>query len=234
MNKAQYLSALETSLQKMKVADTDDILADYEAHFARKALDGYTEEEIAHRLGNPDDIALDFQTDSPKPQGAKSHLWGRLAACLADIGAVVFFPVLFVCVLALLPSAVGVLLLGGYLVGGSTALMGIPYMPLAGKLLMGGALIALAVLIALGGIWLFVLSKQMLRAYGRWHSNRWFGRHELPLPVTPQFVGKARRRLHRGTIFSAVSCLILFAAAYCVMSIQAGAPGFWHVWHWFS
>ena len=60
MNKKQYMDALEKALRQNNVADVEDVLADYQAHFTRKALDGYTEEDIAHRLGNPEEIAADF------------------------------------------------------------------------------------------------------------------------------------------------------------------------------
>ncbi len=60
MTKKQYLDALEKELRSRRVADVEEVLSDYEAHFARKAADGYSEEDIARKLGTPQDIANDF------------------------------------------------------------------------------------------------------------------------------------------------------------------------------
>ena len=60
MTKLEYLTALQTELRKKNVVDVDDIVTEYEQHFLFKLADGYSEEEIAAKLGAPEQIAVQF------------------------------------------------------------------------------------------------------------------------------------------------------------------------------
>ena len=53
MTRAEYLKALGAALRKQHVADVQDILSEYDDHFVCKLADGYSEEEISARLGDP-------------------------------------------------------------------------------------------------------------------------------------------------------------------------------------
>lgn len=68
MTKLEFMSQLASELHKRNIADAADVLEEYEQHFAFKLSDGYSEEEIAARLGSPADLAAQFE---PAPQGAK-------------------------------------------------------------------------------------------------------------------------------------------------------------------
>lgn len=68
MTKLEFMSKLASELHKRNIADATDVLEEYEQHFAFKLSDGYSEEEIAARLGSPADLAAQFE---PAPQGAK-------------------------------------------------------------------------------------------------------------------------------------------------------------------
>lgn len=237
MNKKQYLDALKKELSQNKVADVGDVLADYEAHFARKALDGYTEEEIAHRLGNPREIAADFLPDTTaqgKAGKPKNLGLTRLGLCFADLLALPFFLTLYVWAVAMLAASVAVLALGVYIALGMDLVSVIPVLPVAGGILAGASIAALSVLMFAGSVWFLLLSGQMTRAYFRWHGNRWFGRHGLNLPVMPQATGRRRRFIRRVVLVSLIGCIMLLAAGFIVLSVQAGTPGFWHHWHWFE
>lgn len=237
MNKKQYLDALGRELSQNGVEDIGDVLADYEAHFTRKALDGYTEEEIAHRLGNPREIAADFLPDAATPgkaDAAKRPGVTRAGLILADLCALPFFLTLYVWAVAMLAASAAVFALGVYLALGIDAVAVIPVLPVAGGILLGASIAALSVLLFGGSVWFLLLSGQMTRAYLRWHGNRWFGRHGLNLPVMPQATGKKRRFIRNTVLVSLIGCIMLFAAAFIVMSVQAGTPGFWHYWHWFE
>ena len=237
MNKKQYLDALEKELSLLRVNDIGDVLADYEAHFARRIADGYTEEETARRLGDPREIAADFLPVSKarKDEGAAKSRWiPRCALCLLDLAMVPFFAVLYLWAIAVLLGAAGVLALGGYVALGMTSLSFIPVLPAFGGALMGLSIVMVAVLLGLASLWSFKLASQMSRSYGRWHGNRWSARHDLPLPVTPQMTGKLRRTVRAAVIAALVCFVVLLAAAFTVMGIQAGTPGFWHAWHWFA
>ena len=237
MNKKQYLDALQKELLQNGVKDVGDVLADYEAHFTRKALDGYTEEEIAHRLGNPVEIAADFLPDAAgqdKAGKAKGLAFIRVGLCLADLLALPFFLVLFLWAIAILAASVGVFALGVYIALGMDLVSVIPVLTVAGGILMGVGIAVFSVLLFLGSVWFLLLSGQMTRAYMRWHGNRWYARHELALPVMPQLTGKKRRFIRRIVLVSLIGCIMLFAAGFIVLSVQAGTPGFWHHWHWFE
>ncbi len=237
MNKKQYLDALYKELSQIGVEDVGDVLADYEAHFTRKALDGYTEEEIARRLGNPGEIAADFLPDTAvqgKIDQAGNPGMTRAGLCFADLLVLPFFLTLYIWAVAMLAASAAVLALGVYIALGINMVSVIPVLPVAGGVLLGASIAALAVLLFAGSIWFLLLSGQMTRAYLRWHGNRWFGRHGLNLPVMPQTTGKRRRFMRGVVLVSLIGCIMLFAAAFIVMSVQAGTPGFWHYWHWFE
>ena len=65
MTKLEFMNQLASELHKRNIADAADVLEEYEQHFAFKLSDGYSEEEIAARLGSPADLAAQFE---PAPQ----------------------------------------------------------------------------------------------------------------------------------------------------------------------
>ena len=60
MTKLEFMTQLERALKKHGAADCEDIMEEYEQHFAFKLADGYSEEEIAAKLGAPEDLAQQF------------------------------------------------------------------------------------------------------------------------------------------------------------------------------
>ena len=62
MTKNEFLTQLMNELNKNDVADTADIISEYEQHFAFKIADGYSEAEIAAKLGTPVDLAAQFES----------------------------------------------------------------------------------------------------------------------------------------------------------------------------
>ena len=61
---------------------------EYEQHFAFKLADGYSEEEIAAKLGSPEELAAQFEsTDTAKKVGGSKALAVTglyFAVCLRD------------------------------------------------------------------------------------------------------------------------------------------------------
>ncbi|MBE0601017.1 MAG: DUF1700 domain-containing protein, partial [Firmicutes bacterium] len=230
MNKKQYLDALEKELRLQKVADVEEVLADYQAHFARKAADGYSEEEIARKLGTPQEIAEDFRPVSgAETDGApKGRAFTRIALCVLDLFAVPVFITLYAWAITMIAGSVAVFALGAYLALGLDLIAVIPVLTVAGGILLGAAVAAAAILLFTGAFWFFLLAGQLMRAYLRWHGNRWSGRHELSLPVVPQITGKKRRVIRTVVLVSLIAFILLFVAGFIVLSVQAGTPGFWH------
>ena len=65
MTKNEFMTRLASELRKRNVADAADVIEEYEQHFAFKLADGYAEEEIAAKLGNPVSLASQFGAVSP-------------------------------------------------------------------------------------------------------------------------------------------------------------------------
>ncbi|WP_276210794.1 DUF1700 domain-containing protein [Weizmannia sp. FSL K6-0777] len=60
MNKKQFLSKLESSLKSLPAHERQDILQDFEEHFAIGLQEGKTEEQMSASLGSPHQIAKDM------------------------------------------------------------------------------------------------------------------------------------------------------------------------------
>ncbi|SFL94638.1 Uncharacterized membrane protein [Gracilibacillus orientalis] len=56
MNKKEFITSLDTRLQKLTKEERQDILQDFNEHFDIGKEEGKTEEEIAHSLGSPSQI----------------------------------------------------------------------------------------------------------------------------------------------------------------------------------
>jgi len=234
MTKADYIERLGKAL-KGRVDDLDDIVAEYEEHFARKLADGFAEEEIAARLESPEVLAVQFADEGGEAVARKR---GR---GLAILGISLLSPLALFSIAAL---AVFVVFMGGaslaFLALGLCLVTGldpsgfIPPMPFAGSLLLGLSSLALALLSALGTIYSGLYLGQLWKAYFRWAGNRLFASARPPLPINPQ-LGAATRRKLRTTILVALAVMgVSFVAGFVVMAVDAGSPGFWHVWHWFA
>lgn len=65
MNKEQFLEIMEQQLVRLPKADRDDILSDYEAHFALGAENGQTEEEVCEQLGDPAELSATYLENLP-------------------------------------------------------------------------------------------------------------------------------------------------------------------------
>ena len=65
MNKTEFIAALEKQLLRLPKTDRDDILSDYEAHFALGLEKGQTEEEVSEQLGDPAKLAETYLENLP-------------------------------------------------------------------------------------------------------------------------------------------------------------------------
>ncbi len=242
MTKHEFLSQLEAELKKRKVADAADVVEEYEEHFAFKLADGYGEEEIAARLGDPAALAAQFEPGGETAQGAKrpsaalTWLWlawadlffGVLVVLLVSWGIVMVS-----CVLSF--GLVGVCLAGNLR---WAPVVTLPVMPYASALLLGLAMLGLAVACGAACRWYGAFVRQLLRAYGRFHRNALAparGEPALPpLPVQPQLAPTGRRRL-RAVLTAGFVCFgVFFVLGIVVSAVLAGDLQFWHVWGWFG
>jgi hypothetical protein len=231
MTKDDFLGRLEKSLRG-RVEDLGDILGEYEQHFARKLADGYGEEEIAARLGEPEALAEQF-AESASPRRRPGKAFAFAGVCILSLFALCAFVALFAWVIGVGAGAIASFATGICLVSPLRIGVGIPPMPYVGSLLLGLSILAFSVLCALATGYSFLFVVQLCRAYFRWAGNSLKATVLPPLPVNPQLPPARRRRLRSLALAALAVMGGCFVAAYAVMAIMAGSLGFWHVWRWF-
>lgn len=79
MTKNEFLSRLEAELEARRVPEPEDILGEYRRHFEYKLADGYSEEEIAARLGAPEELAAQFEPEREAPHPSRAGSAARSA-----------------------------------------------------------------------------------------------------------------------------------------------------------
>jgi uncharacterized membrane protein len=240
MKKQQYLDELKKSLEKAKVADVDDIIFEYAQHFDFKLADGFTDEEIAAKLGNVNDVAAQFAESGVKTNtkviGGKPLVYTGLG--VSNIGTGMFFTLFAAWTVVLGAVALAFLFTAGLLLTGTNIANLVPPMPYINKFLFSFPIMALSVLSALGTIYCFLYMKQLCRAYARWHRNIVAAAKQKPilpsLAKHPQLAPKTKRKLRNIFAITFAVFGIMFIIAYAVAAIKAGNFEFWHVWEWFA
>lgn len=235
MTKLEYLTALQAELRKKNVADVEDIVTEYEQHFLFKLADGYSEEEIAAKLGAPEQIAIQFAglPGEKKKKGGKKAL---LAIWLTFVGIfeVSLYIAFFCFVVALFGASLVPAVFGVELIAGINYMSLLPPMPYGGAVVMGVMLLSMSVLLFISVLYCFAFLRQMVRASLRWHKNLMSDEALPPLPLGPQFSPKGKRTI-RGVFLWAVMIFgIAFVAGYATLAISAQNLGFWHALGWFG
>ena len=82
MTKNEFLSRLEAELEARRVPEPEDILGEYRRHFEYKLADGYSEEEIAARLGAPEELAAQSEPEREARASLPCRLCGTQRADL--------------------------------------------------------------------------------------------------------------------------------------------------------
>ena len=239
MTKLEFIEKLTAELKRSSVADAADIIEEYEQHFAFKLSDGYTEEEIAAKLGDPKEIAAQYAPAPAEKTG------GKKVVPVIGLGVTdFFFGVLYslLCAWEIIMGVftVAVSILSVNFIGNLSLLkysMALD-MPVHCAIVLGIAFAALTVLSAIGTIYFFGFIKQLARSFGRFHKNALAaasGKATLPpLPVYPQFTGKTKRMLRKTATLSTAVFAVCFLAGFVTCVITAGSFEFWHTWGWFG
>ena len=238
MTKSEFMEGLERALRQKQIADVKEVIQEYEEHFAFKLADGFSEEEIAAKLGDPVAIADQFDTDTIEVGGSGSPGITRLGLSLTGLVAGLFF---------LLLAAWGMVVAIFSLISGATAVALIanlniwtliPPMPYQSALLFGIAMAMLSILSALALIWYLTLLRQMTRVYGRFHHNTMaaaLGKPILPsIALYPSFQPKVKRRLRCMAMIAFSLFAVSFTLGMLVSMLSTGSLGFWHTWGWFG
>lgn len=235
MTKQEYLNELKVELGKNAVADAEEILSEYEQHFLFKLADGFTEQEIAAKLGAPAQIAAQYACipGEKKAKGGKKFLLGLWLTIIGIFevmlyGAFLWFIGALFCA-SLVPAALGV-----EFIAGLNFMNILPPMPYGGAIVFGIALLALGVMLFLFAVYCFAYLRQMVRVSLRWRKNLMSDEALPMLPMSPQFKPKTRRALRSILLWAVLIFAIAFVAGYTILAIYTHSFGFWHALGWFG
>jgi len=240
MTKNEFLSKLADELRKNNVSDADEIISEYEQHFAFKMADGFSEEEIAAKLGDPAAVAAQFESDadSRKSGGGGRKAITVIGLCFIDIFAGAFFALLFAWELVMIAFSVCSAVVSVCLFVNISPWAIIPPMPPLPGVVFGVSMASLSVLSVTGSIYFAALIRQLMRSYGRFHQNSIAiasGKAVLPsLSVYPRLPAKANRRIRNVAVFALVLFTAFIVLGAIISMISSGALEFWHAWGWFG
>lgn len=176
MNRAHFMAQLRDGLSGLHHSDIDDILRDYESHFADGAADGRTEDEVAAALGDPTRLARELRAEAgfrrwEQDRSAGNFLGVVLAILgLATIDFIILLP--FLCGLAAIFFGLSVACLA-CVVGGTFLLFSLLWGGVMGN---GGMQLLMALGLisgAIGGgallLWIMEAIAKLLIRYARLH-----------------------------------------------------------------
>ncbi len=239
MTKLEFLEKLTTELNHRNVADTADIMEEYEQHFAFKLADGYSEEEISAKLGDPRAIAAQYDPIPQKSNGGKKAI-ATIGIGVADFLFAILCILLYAWEVAMAALIVCFGTVTVTLLTGAKKLFAvyIPEMPYHCAVIFSIVFAALTILSIVGTIYFFGFIRQLMRSFSRFHKNTLAfasGKATLPsLPVYPQFSAKTKRTLRKIAVVAVTVFAVCFIAGFAVCVITAGSFEFWHVWGWFG
>ena len=237
MTKNEFLTQLMNELNKNDVADTADIISEYEQHFAFKIADGYSEAEIAAKLGTPADLAAQFESGRAEKYSRIQKAVTIIGLGFADFFAGIFFILLFAWEVIVAAFSLASVVVSVCLIGGFNLYSLLPPMPYWCGAVFGLSFAALAVLSAVGCVYFAAFIRQLMRSHSRFHHNvlaSVSGRVSLPpLAVHPQFPVRINRRIRTVALYALALFAACFVLAMIVAMVSSGALGFWHAWGWF-
>jgi len=171
MTRGQFFTQLKTGLAGLPQAEIDDIVADYESHFADAAAAGRSEAEVAASLGDPARLAKELRAEvsikrweaDRSPQNffnAGVALFGLLA-----LDVFILLPMAFVALIVIAVIGLMLFIVGGIGLALTAAIFhGHVAVGLAGLGLISGVIGAGAlILLLLGG------AMRLLAYYARLH-----------------------------------------------------------------
>ena len=238
MTKNEFLSTLASELNRRAIEDTDEIVSEYEQHFRFKMADGYPEEEIAAKLGDPVLIATQFDPDDSQPVRGRAKWMAKGVFVIAAVPVALLFLMLMVTAIALIAFVLSFTALAVALFADINVYSLIPPMPYWNGAVFGVAAAALTLLLAVGCVYYLAFIRQLARAYRRFRSNviaSVTGTAPLPpLTIYPQLTGKTNRRLRLLALLSFALFAISLLLGIIVAVLSTGTIEFWHAWNWFA
>lgn len=237
MTKNEFMAQLASELHRRSVSDAADVIGEYEQHFAFKLADGYSEEEIAARLGDPAALAAQFEESEEPKQKSGNRFLVAAGVCMADLFAGLFFLLLAAWEIVMVAAGMAFGALAVCLIGGLDVYGLLPAMPYWCGAILALAFLALAVLSAVGCIYYGAFLRQLVRSYKRFRHNALCaasGEAALPcLAIHPQFSAVGKRRLRTVALVSLALFAACFVLSLVACALSAGSLAFWHAWGWF-
>lgn len=237
MKKNEFISTLKSVLERNKISDTAEIVEEYEQHFAFRLADGYSEEEIASRLGDPKQLAMQYRqgtSSTTKHSGALT----KIGLGFADVFAGLFFLLLALFGVVIAAASVAFAGLGVSLIGGMNPWSLLPSMPYWCGAILGFALVALALLSAVGCVYYWSFLIQLGRSFLRFQRNLLASASEKPvlpsLPARAKLSPRTNRHLRNVLMIALLAFAVCFVLGYLSCALSAGSFEFWHAWGWFG
>lgn len=238
MTKNEFLLKLSDELKKRSINDIDDIISEYEQHFTFKTADGFSEEEIAAKLGDPVSLASQFEGTGEFKRSRGRKITTVMGLGIIDLFAGAFFILLMAWGIIMAAFSICSAGIAVCLLGGINPLALIPHMPYLPGFVFGVSLAALSVLSATGCIYFAVFVRQLMRSYSRFHKNTIAaasGCAVLPsLGIYPQMPAKTNRRIRTVALSSVAVFTACFVLGMIISMLISGALEFWHAWGWFG
>lgn len=236
MKRNEFISQLTNELNKRRIADTAEIVTEYDQHFAFKLADGFSEEEIAAKLGSPAELAAQFESSPAKHHSIRALTTIRLSFAWLGFGLLYILLSLFGIVI--IASSLAFITLAVCLIFKLNIFSFIPAMPYFPALLFGISFAALSILLAVGFIQFAGTLHQSLRVFKRYASNTMAAVNGTPilppLVMSASFSAKARRRLRTLLRVFVVIFAVFFVLAFIISTLTSGNFQFWHAWGWFG
>jgi uncharacterized membrane protein len=232
MDRLEFMNILRSELSKNNVKDIDEIIFDFEEHFSCKMEEGKSEEEIVKKIGNPVEIAQDYE-DYDHNLSQSDQLVIKIGLVISDFFVYLSFLIAFIGMVALGVMTIGFIILAVILITTIQVQDLIPSMPYISSLLSGLSMLGFTIIAAIGTIYLYLYIVQWHKTYQRWRKNALNGNIFPSLSMHPKLSKKRASQfklINMLGVFLGVSMLTLF---YIVSAIIAQSFQFWHVWEWF-
>lgn len=236
MKKDVFIDLLKKNLISNKVTEIDDVIFEYIEHFNYKLEDGYSEEEISKKLGDPVFLASQY-IESNEIIESKTRVLNIIGLISLDMIVPSFFIIFISWIIVLFAFSITSLTISVSLFTNINIYSLIPYLPYWSGAVLGITFVSLFILSLAGTYYNYLYLKQLYKSYLRFHRNVTASLKNKPtlpsLPIHPQLSKKTTRKLRSIVLFSLNAFAISFILGYLVISFTAKSFEFWHVYNWF-
>lgn len=233
MTKNEFLEELKKELKLNSVADIDEIISEYEEHFAFKVEEGFTEEEIAKKLSTPQELAKEYAVSNAPinkyEKGAKTTGVVFMSIPLTMIYILICASVVVLGAFSVASLVAGVCLITTVNIAGL-----IPSMPYFPSVMLGIACIGLSILSCIGTVYMALYVKQWGKVYIRFCKNLINNNRYPALSKHPKLSKKTASRLKLIAVMGLVIFITAFVVGYIVLCLSAGSIEPWHTYNWFK